>query len=126
MIAQYGRFEALPGVNVNGQLTIGENIGDHCGVTVGFAAYKIALGNRRARTLEGLTGDQRFFMSWAQVWRTLIRDEALRNQVQTDPHSPGRFRCNGAVQNVDAWYAAFNVQPGEKLDLAPADRVHIW
>jgi putative endopeptidase len=126
MIAQYGRFEALPGVNVNGQLTIGENIGDHCGVTVGLAAYKIALGRRRAPVLEGLTGEQRFFMSWGQIWRTLIRDEALRNQVQTDPHSPGRFRCNGAVQNVDAWYAAFNVQAGDKLYVAPADRVHIW
>jgi putative endopeptidase len=126
MVAQYGRFEPLPGVKLNGQLTLGENIGDHCGVTVGYTAYKIALGRRRAPTLEGLTGDQRFFMSWAQVWRALIRDEALRNQVQTDPHSPSRYRCNGTVQNVDAWYAAFDVKPGDKLYVAPADRVHIW
>jgi len=134
MIAQYSRFVALPedkvtqqpAVKVNGQLTIGENIGDHCGLTVGYAAYKLALGRRRAPVLEGTTGDQRFFMAWAQVWRTLIRDEALRNQVQTDPHSPAVFRCNGAVQNVDAWYEAFNVKPGDALYLAPADRSHIW
>ena len=126
MIEQYGRFEALPGVKVNGQLTIGENIGDHCGLTVGYVAYKIALGRRRAPVLDGVTGEQRFFMAWAQVWRTLIRDEALRNQVLTDPHSPAVFRCNGAVQNVDAWYEAFNVKPGDALYLPPEARSHIW
>ena len=126
MVAQYGRFEVLPNVKINGQLTLGENIGDHCGLNVGYAAYKIALGRRAAPVLEGLTGDQRFFTSWAQIWRALIRDEALRNQVQTDPHSPSEFRCNGAIQNVDAWYTAFDVKPGDKLYVAPADRVHIW
>ena len=126
MVAQYGAFEPLPGVKLNGQLTLGENIGDHCGVTVGYTAYKIALGRHRSPNREGLTGDQRFFMAWAQVWRALIRDEALRNQVQTDPHSPAEYRCNGTVQNVDAWYAAFDVKPGDKLYVAPENRVHIW
>jgi predicted metalloendopeptidase len=76
--------------------------------------------------LKGLTGDQRFFLAWAQGWRELIREEALRNQVLTDPHSPTPFRVNGVVRNVDAWYSAFHVHPGDKLYLSPEDRVHIW
>jgi putative endopeptidase len=126
MVAQYGRFEALPGVPLNGRLTLGENIGDHCGVVMGHLAWQLSLGGRRAPTLEGLTGDQRFFMSWAQIWRSRFRDEALRNHVQTNPHSPGRFRCNGTLQNVDAWYEAFDVSPGDALYVAPADRVYVW
>lgn len=126
MVAQYGAFEALPGVKVNGQLTLGENIGDHCGITMGLVAYKLSLNGKPAPVLGGFTGEQRFFLGWAQVWRSLSRDEALRNQVQTDPHSPAKFRVNGTIQNSDAWYEAFNVQPGEKLYEAPADRVHIW
>jgi predicted metalloendopeptidase len=76
--------------------------------------------------LDGTTGDQRFFLGWAQVWRVLIRDERLRNQVTSDPHSPSEFRVNGVVRNVDAWYSAFHVQPGDKLYLPPEQRVHIW
>ncbi|KAF0186864.1 MAG: putative endopeptidase [Hyphomonadaceae bacterium] len=126
MVAQYGEFSPLTGVKLNGRLTLGENIGDHCGVVMGLAAYNISLGRRRAPVLEGYTGTQRFFMSWAQVWRALIRDEALRNQVQADPHSPTEYRVNGTVQNVDAWYTAFNVMPGDKLYVAPANRVRVW
>jgi predicted metalloendopeptidase len=76
--------------------------------------------------LNGLTGDQRFFLAWAQAWRALIRDEKLRNQVMSDPHSPSQFRVNGVVRNVDAWYSAFGIKPGDKLYLPPQQRVHIW
>ncbi|MBI1251304.1 MAG: M13 family peptidase [Alphaproteobacteria bacterium] len=123
---QYNAYEPLPGISVNGQLTLGENIGDNGGLQVAYKAYQLHLNGAAAETLVGTTGDQRFFMSWAQVWRTLIRDEALRNQVLTDPHSPAQYRCNGAVRNMDAWHAAFDVQPGQALYLAPADRVTIW
>ena len=126
MVAQYGKFSPMKDVKLNGQLTIGENIGDHCGLVMGLEAYKISLVRRRAPVLEGLTGEQRLFLAWAQVWRTLIRDEALRNQVQSDPHSPAEYRVNGTVQNIDAWYSAFNVRPGDKLYVAPANRVQIW
>ncbi len=126
MVDQYNKFEALPGVFVNGQLTLGENIGDHCGVAVGLEAYKLSQGDKPDTVLDGYNGTQRFFLSWAQVWRELNRDESLRNQIQTDPHSPPEFRANGAVQNIDAWYEAFNVKPGEKLYVAPENRIKIW
>lgn len=126
MVKQYDGFEPLKGVKVNGQLTLGENIGDHCGVIMGLEAYNISLNGKKAPVIEGLTGDQRFFYSWSQVWRALSREEALRNQVQSDPHSPAEFRVNGTVQNVDQWYKAFNVKPGDKLYLAPEKRVKIW
>jgi len=123
---QYSAFEPLPGIKVNGRLTLGENLGDVGGISVAYAAYHRALGGEKAPVLDGVTGDQRFFLGWAQVWRTLIRDEALRNRLLTDPHSPGYYRVNGVVRNVDAWYAAFGVQPTDKLYLKPEDRVHIW
>lgn len=126
MVSQYGGFEALPNVKLNGQLTLGENIGDHCGLVVGLEAYNISLKGKKAKILDGLTGEQRFFYSWSQVWRALIRDEALRNQVQSDPHSPAEFRVNGTVQNIDQWYAAFDVKAGDKLYVAPENRVKIW
>ncbi|GIU67075.1 M13 family metallopeptidase [Candidatus Phycosocius spiralis] len=126
MVTQYNGFQPLPGVNINGQLTIGENIGDHCGVVVGHVAYQLSLAGRPAPVIDGLTGDQRFYLAWAQVWRAQQRDEALRNQVQSDPHSPAQYRVNGTVQNVDGWYQAFNVKPGNTLYVAPKDRVRIW
>jgi predicted metalloendopeptidase len=95
-------------------------------VIVGYQAYKLSLNGKKAPVLEGVTGDQRFFLAWSQVWRALQREEALRNQVQTGPHSPAQFRVNGAVQNSDAWYQAFNVKPGDKLYVAPENRVRIW
>jgi putative endopeptidase len=126
LVEQYNHFSPLEGINVNGRLTLGENIGDNGGLQVAYHAYTLHLAGRPAETLDGISGDQRFFLGWAQAWRSLIRDEALRNQVMTDPHSPAIYRCNGTVRNMDAWYAAFDVQPGEALYLAPADRVTIW
>jgi putative endopeptidase len=125
LAAQYDRYEAA-GAHVNGRLTLGENIGDLSGVTVAYQAYHLSLHGKTAPVLNGLTGDQRFFLAWAQGWRELIREEALRNQVMTDPHSPAQFRVNGVVRNVDAWYPAFNIKPGDRLYLSPEERVHIW
>lgn len=126
LVAQYDRYEALPGLHIKGQLTVGENIGDLGGMSIAYAAYRLSLGDEEAPVLDGLTGDQRFFLSWAQVWRELSRDQALRNLVMSDPHSPARFRVEGVVRNIDAWYDAFDVQPDDALYLAPEDRVHIW
>jgi putative endopeptidase len=126
LAGQYSQFEPLQGLHVNGHLTLGENIGDLGGVTIAHDAYEISLGGAAAPVIDGYTADQRFFFGWAQVWRTLNRDQALRNQVMTDPHSPGEYRVNGVVRNVDAWYVAFGIKPGDKLYLAPEQRVHIW
>jgi putative endopeptidase len=126
LATQYDSYMALPGLNVNGRLTLGENIGDLGGLSVALEAYHISLKGKPAPVLDGLTGEQRFFLSWAQGWRNLIRDERLRVQVMSDPHSPSKFRVNGVVRNIDAWYAAFKVQPGDRLYLPPDQRVHIW
>jgi putative endopeptidase len=126
LIAQYDGYEALPGVFVNGELTVGENIGDLGGVTIAYEAYRLSLDGEEAEVRDGFTGDQRFFLAWAQVWRELVRPESLRNQVMSDPHSPGTFRVNGVVRNLDAWYTAFEVAPEDALWLAPEDRVRIW
>jgi len=126
LAAQYDAFEALPDLHVNGRLTLGENIGDLGGLSVAYAAYHLSLQGHAAPLIDGLTGDQRFFLSWAQVWQALYRDALLRRQVLSDPHSPPQFRVNGAVRNIDAWYAAFDVQPADRLYLAPKERVHIW
>ncbi|MBN8605914.1 MAG: M13 family metallopeptidase [Caulobacterales bacterium] len=126
LVAQYDAFTPLEGINVNGRLTLGENIGDNGGLQVAYHAYTLSRGGAPAADIDGITGDQRFFLGWAQVWRALIRDAALRNQVLTDPHSPALYRTNGTVRNMDPWYTAFNVQPGDALYLAPEDRVTIW
>jgi putative endopeptidase len=126
LVAQYDSYEPLPGLKINGRFTAGENIGDNGGLTVAHEAYKLSLSGKPAPTISGFTGDQRFFHGWAQVWRALIREPRLRNQVMTDPHSPSEFRVNGVVRNVDAWYAAFGVKPGDKLYLPPEQRVKIW
>jgi putative endopeptidase len=123
---QYAGFEPLPGIKVNGRLTLGENIGDVGGLNVSYRAYQLSLEGQPAAVRDGFTGDQRFFLGWAQVWRALIRDQALRNQVMTDPHSPSNYRVNGVVRNVDAWYAAFDVKPDDPLYLPPENRVRIW
>lgn len=126
LVDQYAAFEPLPGIKVNGKLTLGENIGDIGGITVAHEAYNLSLEGKPAEVIAGLTGDQRFFFGWAQVWRSLYRDEALRNQVLSDPHSPAMYRVNGVVRNVDAWYAAFGIKEGDPLYLAPEKRVKIW
>jgi putative endopeptidase len=126
LAAQYDGYTVLPGLNINGRLTLGENIGDLGGLSVAYDAYHRSLHGKPAPVLDGLSGDQRFFLSWAQVWRELARDEALRTQVTSNPHSPAKFRVDGVVRNVDAWYLAFDVKPGDQLYLPPAERVHIW
>jgi putative endopeptidase len=123
---QYSQFEPLPGLRLNGRLSLGENIGDLGGLSVALEAYRLSLGGQRAPVIDGLTGEQRFFHGWAQVWRTLFREQRLRNQIMTGPHSPSEFRVNGVVRNIDAWYEAFDVKPGDRLYLPPEQRVHIW
>ena len=127
--AQYSQFTpiaSMPDEHVNGQLTMGENIGDAGGINFALDAYHQSLHGKPAPVIDGLTGDQRVFLAWAQVWRGKTRDAAMVQRLHTDPHSPERARVNGPVRNVDAWYKAFDVQPGDKLYLAPAERVKIW
>ena len=127
LTAQYSKFEAVPGTNVNGELTLGENIGDLSGVETAYEAFQLYQAKHgKAKVIGGLTGDQRFFLAYAQAWQTKVREDRLRQQVLTDPHSPAMFRVNGVVRNFDPWYAAFNIQPGDKLYLPPDQRVHIW
>jgi len=126
LVEQFNAFEPLPGLNVNGQLTLGENIGDLTGLTMAYAAYKKSLNGKEAPIIDGFTGDQRFFLSYGQIWQRKFRDAALRTRVKTDPHSPGEYRANGIVRNFDAWYEAFDVQPGDALYLPPEKRVKIW
>ncbi|MBT2135460.1 M13 family metallopeptidase [Croceibacterium sp. LX-88] len=111
---------------VNGRFTLGENIGDVGGLSLAYRAYRMSLNGQEAPVIDGLTGDQRFFLAWAQVWRSAQREAAGRQRLLTDPHSPEDFRTNGGVRNQDAWYKAFNVKPGDKLYLPPEERVHIW
>jgi putative endopeptidase len=122
---QVGAYEPIPGKKVNGALTLGESIADLGGLNVAYDAYKRSLGGKEAPVLDGLTGDQRFFMSFAQVWRWKGRDAAVDQQLKNDPHPPSSIRAN-TVRNMDAWYDAFNVQPGDKLYLKPEDRVQLW
>ena len=123
---QYASYEAAPGVFINGDLTMGENIGDMSGLEVAYEAYKISLGGKPAPVIDGLTGDQRFFLAFAQAWRGEQRDDAIKTQVASDPHSPRRYRVIGPLRNLDAWYQAFNVQPGTKFYIPPEKRVRIW
>jgi putative endopeptidase len=125
--AQYSAFEPLPGLHVNGDLTMGENIGDLGGVEMAYSAYRRYVAQHgEPPVLNGLTGDQRFFLAYAQSWRDYWREGLLREVVLTNPHSPSMYRVNGVVRNVDAWYRAFNIQPGDRLYLPPDQRVHIW
>ncbi len=126
LATQYDAFEPLPGIHVNGRLTLGENIGDNGGLQVALHAYHLSLNGQAPPVLDGLTGDQRFFLARAQGRRQIIRDQALRNLVLSDPHAPNVYRINGVVRNMDAWYGAFNVQQGEALYLPDNERVEIW
>jgi putative endopeptidase len=125
LVAQYNAYEPLPGLHINGQQTLGENIADVAGLTAAYEAYHASLGGKPAPVVDGLTGDQRFFLAYAQSWREKTREETTRALVATDGHSPGQFRAE-TVRNLDAWYAAFNVQPGEKLYLDQKQRVRVW
>jgi predicted metalloendopeptidase len=124
--AQFESYTPLPGMKINGLQTMGENIGDLSGIAVAYRAYKLSLKGAPAPVIGGFTGDQRFFLGYAQVWRFKTRDEALRNQLLTDAHSPGMFRAFVPLTNIDAFYTAFDLKPGDKLYRAPADRVKIW
>jgi len=126
LIKQFSDFEPLPGLKVNGANTVGENIGDLGGLNVAHEAYRISLQGRPAPVIDGLTGDQRFFLAYAQVWREKYRDGALREMVISNEHSPSQFRVNGPLPNIDDWYQAFDVQPGDKLYIQPQERVRIW
>jgi putative endopeptidase len=130
-VAQYNAYCPIPGTNgkpaqcVKGELTLGENIADLAGLTISYNAYKISLGGKPAPAIDGTTGDQRFFLGWAQVWRRLYREQELANRLVTDPHSPSEFRTS-VVRNLDPWYDAFKPKPSEALYLAPEQRVRIW
>ncbi|MEI6666637.1 MAG: M13-type metalloendopeptidase [Acidobacteriota bacterium] len=126
LVAQFAAYEVLPGLKVNGELTLGENIGDLTGLTIGYRAYQMALGGKPAPVIDGLTGDQRFFMGWAQVWRSKERDDALRQKVLTDVHAPAKVRGFAPLGNVPEFYRAFDVKSGDKLYIDPAQRVKIW
>ena len=125
--SQYDSYEPLPGLHVNGELTMGENIGDLGGLEMAYAAYRRHVARHgEPPVIDGLTGDQRFFLAFAQVWRSQLREGTLRERVLTNEHSPPEYRVNGVVRNVDAWYRAFNIQPGDRLYLPPEQRVRIW
>ena len=128
LVAQYNAFCPYDEGEtcVNGALTLGENIGDLGGLSMAYKAYHISLDGKEDKVIDGLTGDQRFFMSWAQVWRSKNREEAMRRQMLTDPHSPPAYRVNGIVRNFDAWYDAFGVTPDDALYLPPEQRIRIW
>ena len=125
VVAQYGQYEPLPGNKVNGELTLGENIGDLAGLTIAHEAYKKSLGGKDAPVIDGFTGEQRFFLGFGQIWRAKYRDPILLQILASDPHTPGHFRPY-VVRNLDAWYDAFDVKPGTKYYLPPDKRVKVW
>ncbi|NIA53186.1 M13 family peptidase [Massilia sp. TW-1] len=126
LVNQYNQFEPIPGYHVNGELTLGENIADNSGLAIAYKAYKISLKGKKPPVIDGLTGDQRLYMGWAQVWRMKMREQQQIQQVKTDPHSPGQFRANGTLRNQPGFYDAFKVKQGDKMYLAPQERVIIW
>ena len=126
LVEQYNGFEAIEGGFVDGRFTLGENIGDVGGLSMAYHAYKLSLNGEEAPIINGLTGDQRFFLAWAQVWKRKYRDETLRLRLKSDPHSPSEFRVNGVVANMDAWYAAFNISEDDPMYIPPEKRVTIW
>lgn len=126
LVEQFSRYTPLENMPINGELTLGENIGDLGGVNIAFTAYKLSLGGQPAPVIDGTTGEQRFFMGYAQVWRRKYREEELRRRLLTDPHSPARYRVIGIVSNIDAFYDAFDVKPHHKMYIPPENRVRIW
>jgi predicted metalloendopeptidase len=126
---QYSAYCPIPGDDktcVNGDLTMGENIGDLGGLQMAYTAYRLSLNGEEAPIIDGFTGDQRFFMSWAQVWRSLYREDALRNLILTNPHAPEMVRGQNPQRNIDAWYEAFDVGETDQMHLPPKQRVQIW
>ncbi|HEX3653254.1 MAG TPA: M13 family metallopeptidase [Rhizomicrobium sp.] len=123
---QYDSYEPLPGLHINGAFTMGENVADNAGIAIALKAYHISLNGKDAPVIDGLTGDQRFYLSYGQIWRSKMREGALRQQLLSNEHSPAMFRPIGTTRNQDEWYAAFDVKPGDKYYLAPDQRVHLW
>ena len=126
LVKQYDSYEPLPGLHVIGKNTLGENIADNAGLAIALKAYHLSLKGKPAPVIDGYTGDQRLLLSFGQVWRTKMRDSAIRTQTMSNEHTVAEFRVIGPTRNMDAWYDAFEVKPGEKYYLAPADRVHLW
>ncbi|CAH9063584.1 Neutral endopeptidase [Pseudoalteromonas sp. CIP111854] len=126
LVEQFDQFKPFEDANVNGEFTLGENIGDLGGLTVAYKAYQISLGDNKAPVIDGYTGEQRFFMGWSQIWRRKYRDEELRNRLVTDPHAPSHYRVIGVLPNMPEFYKAFDVKEGDKMYLAPEKRVKIW
>jgi len=126
LVRQYDGYEVLPGLHVIGKNTLGENIADLAGLTIALEAYHLSLGGKPAPAIDGFTGDQRFFLAYGQIWRSKLRESALRTLTLSDEHSPAEFRVVGAIRNMDSWYAAFGIRPGDKYYLAPDQRVTIW
>lgn len=126
LVAQYNEFAPFEDLKVNGEFTLGENIGDLGGISIGLLAYQMSLGGKEPPVIDGMTGVQRVFLGYAQVWRRIYRDEELRRRIATDPHAPSEYRANGAVRNVPEFYEAFDVKEGDALYLPPEQRVKIW
>jgi putative endopeptidase len=126
LVAQYNSYEAVPGMRINGRLTLGENIADLGGLLVTIDAYHASLGGKPAPVIDDLTGDQRLFLAYAQSWRGKTRDDALRVQMASDPHSPRQFRVIGPTRNADLWYGSFDVTSAQKYFLKPDERAHVW
>ena len=126
VVAQYNAFTVVDTLHVNGKLTLGENLADLGGLNIAYEAFKKTKEGQSKKKIDGFTPDQRFFLSWAQVWRSSQRPESAAQRILTDPHSPEQYRCNAPISNIDAWYAAFNVQPGDKYYKKPEDRIHVW
>jgi predicted metalloendopeptidase len=126
LIAQYSAFSPLPGYHLNGELTLGENIADNSGLAIAYKAYKLSLAGKPAPVIDNLTGEQRFFMGFGQVWRGKLRDQEMIVRIKTDPHSPAEFRGNGSLRNQSSFYEAFDVKESDKMFLPAEQRVVIW
>jgi predicted metalloendopeptidase len=124
--AQYSALSPVPGMNINAELTMGENIADLAGLAIAHRAYQLSLQGKPAPVIDGFTGDQRFFIGWAQGWARKYREDELRKRLLTDPHSPSEYRTNAVVVNLPEFYSAFDVKPGDKMYRAPEERVKIW
>lgn len=126
IVSQYSQYTVLSDLKVNGALTLGENIADIGGLAIAYQAFKMTPQGKSNEKIDGLTPDQRFFLSFAQVWRVKLRDQEVRRRINTDPHSPVMYRVNGSLSNMDAFYAAFDIKPGDKMYRPEAERVHVW